>query len=92
MVVGLDDAATGQTLADLNLRGLTGASVVGLCRGEQRMILPSAHEQLQAGDVLALTGTQDAIEAATAVIQGTASVARQRYHDATERKGRHRSP
>ena len=92
VVVGLDDAATGQTLADLNLRGLTGASVVGLCRGEQRVILPSAHEQLQAGDVLALTGTQDAIEAAAAVIQGASSVARHKYHDATERKGRHRSP
>jgi CPA2 family monovalent cation:H+ antiporter-2 len=92
VIVGLDDAATGQTLAELNLRGLTGASVVGLCRGEQRVVLPAAHEQLQAGDVLALTGTQDAIAAATAVIQGTESEARQRYQDATVRKGRHRSP
>jgi CPA2 family monovalent cation:H+ antiporter-2 len=92
VVVGLDDAATGQTLAELNLRGLSGASVVGLCRGDERVVLPAAHEQLQAGDILALTGTQEAIAAATAVIQGTGSRDRQRYQDATERKGRHRSP
>jgi monovalent cation:H+ antiporter-2, CPA2 family len=92
VIVGFDDAATGQTLAELNLRGLTGASVVGLCRGAERVVLPAAHEQLQAGDILALTGTQDAIDAAIAVIHGTESSERHKYHEATVRKGRHRSP
>jgi CPA2 family monovalent cation:H+ antiporter-2 len=85
VTVNSREAADGRTLAELNLRGLTGASVVALARGDERMVLPSAHEPLQAGDVLALTGTQNAIEAAIGLLQGAESVARQRYHDATER-------
>lgn len=92
VVIEGGDAATGRSLADLNLRGLTGASVVGLCRGAERIVLPPAHATLQAGDTLALTGTQEAIASAIEVIQGAESVARQRYHEATDRKGRHRSP
>ncbi len=92
VVVRTGDAAEGRTLAELNLRGLTGASVVGLCRGAERVVLPPAHEALQAGDTLALTGTQEAIASACEVIQGAESVARQRYQEATVRKGRHRSP
>ncbi|HEX5005415.1 MAG TPA: cation:proton antiporter, partial [Gemmatimonadales bacterium] len=71
VVVGAGDAAAGQTLAKLNLRGLTGASVVALCRGEDRLVLPEGGQRLEAGDVLALTGSQRAIQAATAVIQGS---------------------
>jgi len=64
------DAAAGQTLTMLNLRGLTGASVVAISRGEERIVLPEASECLQAGDVLALTGSQRAIEAAAEVLRG----------------------
>jgi len=85
VTVGVDFAASGKTLSELNLRGLTGASVVGLCRGAERIVLPSAREQLRAGDILAVTGNQRAVAAATALLQGAGSVARQRYHDATER-------
>jgi CPA2 family monovalent cation:H+ antiporter-2 len=55
--------AAGRTLADLNVRGLTGATVLAVTRGEQGMI-PSAQEVIRPGDVLALTGTHEAIEAA----------------------------
>jgi monovalent cation:H+ antiporter-2, CPA2 family len=58
-------AAVGRTLADLNLRGLTGATVLAITRGEEGVIVPSATEVLRAGDVLALAGTHEAIEAAT---------------------------
>jgi CPA2 family monovalent cation:H+ antiporter-2 len=68
--IGAGDAAAGRTLAQLNLRGLTGASVVALCRGDERLVLPEGHEQLQVGDVLALTGSQRAITAAAAVLRG----------------------
>jgi CPA2 family monovalent cation:H+ antiporter-2 len=85
VTVGKDFAAAGKTLSELNLRGLTGASVVGLCRGNQRIVLPSAREQLRAGDILAITGNQRAIASATALLHDAESVARQRYHDATER-------
>jgi K+:H+ antiporter len=57
-------AAVGKTLADLNLRGLTGATVLAITRGEQGVIIPSATEVLRAGDVLALAGTHEAVEAA----------------------------
>jgi CPA2 family monovalent cation:H+ antiporter-2 len=57
-------AAIGKTLAELNLRGLTGATVLAITRGEGGVIIPSATEVLRAGDVLALAGTHEAIEAA----------------------------
>jgi monovalent cation:H+ antiporter-2, CPA2 family len=58
----------GKTLADLNLRGTTGATVLVITRGSQALLVPSAAEQLCAGDVLALAGTKDAVEAAKLLI------------------------
>jgi CPA2 family monovalent cation:H+ antiporter-2 len=60
-----------RTLGDLNLRGLTGATVVAVCRGDAPLIYPSGHERLVAGDVLALSGTHDAIAAADAQLTGS---------------------
>jgi CPA2 family monovalent cation:H+ antiporter-2 len=56
--------AVGRSLGELNLRGVTGAAVLAIMRGEQGLLGPSATEQLRAGDVLALAGTHEAIEAA----------------------------
>ncbi len=66
--------ALGRTLADLNLRALTGASVLAITRAEGAVIAPSARDILKIGDVLALTGTQEAIAAACALLHpnGTA--------------------
>jgi monovalent cation:H+ antiporter-2, CPA2 family len=62
--------AVGKTLAEINLRGLTGASVLAIARGDQGIIVPTATEVLQADDVLALAGTRDAVAAATNALQG----------------------
>jgi len=62
----------GKTLADLNLRGATGATVLVITRGSQALVVPTATEELRVGDVLALAGTKDAVEAARALI-GTAT-------------------
>jgi len=62
--------AVGKTLAEINLRGLTGASVLAIARGDQGIIVPTATEVLQAEDVLALAGTRDAVAAATRALQG----------------------
>ncbi len=62
--VGSGSEAAGRCLGELNLRGLTGVTVVALSRGAQRIVFPSADEILQPGDVLALTGSHDAITAA----------------------------
>ena len=56
--------AVGRTLAELNLRGLTGATVLAIQRGDAGLLVPTAREVLAAGDVLALAGTQEAVEAA----------------------------
>ena len=61
--------AVGRTLAQLNLRGLTGATVLALTHGGVGDVLvPTGHETLQAGDLLALAGTQAAVEAARALL------------------------
>ncbi|AKF83963.1 transporter, CPA2 family [Myxococcus fulvus] len=60
----------GKTLAQVNLRGLTGATVLAIQRGEQSLSVPTAQEVLQVGDVLALTGTSEAVDAAKALLLG----------------------
>jgi CPA2 family monovalent cation:H+ antiporter-2 len=52
----------------LNLRALTGASVLAITREAENVVAPAAGEILRAGDVLALTGTQDAIETARTLL------------------------
>jgi CPA2 family monovalent cation:H+ antiporter-2 len=61
--------AAGQTLGHLNLRGRTGATVVALSRDGQRMPLPTATTLLQAGDMLALTGSGNAIGVAATLLR-----------------------
>jgi CPA2 family monovalent cation:H+ antiporter-2 len=56
--------AVGRTLAEIKLRGLTGATVLAIQRGDESVLVPSGHERLQAGDVLAIAGTREAVEAA----------------------------
>lgn len=56
--------AIGQSLAGLNLRGMTGATVLAITRAQSGVLIPSAHEALLAGDVLALAGSSESIEAA----------------------------
>jgi CPA2 family monovalent cation:H+ antiporter-2 len=56
--------AAGQTLAQLNLRGLTGAIVLAIRRADSEVALPNGHEMIYAGDVMAVTGTHAALRAA----------------------------
>jgi CPA2 family monovalent cation:H+ antiporter-2 len=68
--VGADSAWVGKSLAELNLRGRTGATVLAISRGGDSIVVPPAGERLQAGDILALAGSHDAIEAAKADLGG----------------------
>jgi len=63
-------AAAGLTLAELNLRGRTGATAVALARGggDEPMVFPTAKTLLREGDLLALSGSHDAIEEATRLL------------------------
>ena len=60
--------AVGQSLADLGLRGRTGATVIAISRGPEVVLVPDGHVELKAGDVVALAGTRTAIEAARQVL------------------------
>lgn len=62
--------AAGKTLAELNLRGLTGATVLAVHRNEQTILVPSGRDALAPGDVLALAGTKESIEAAQDLLLG----------------------
>jgi CPA2 family monovalent cation:H+ antiporter-2 len=63
--------ADGRTLGELNLRGRTGATIVALLRGDQRIAFPEAGERLGAGDLVALTGSHDAIDQAETELSET---------------------
>lgn len=67
--------AIGRSLAELNLRARTGATVLAIARGERGMATPSPFEPLQAGDVLAMAGSDEAVRAAQAVFAPAAGIA-----------------
>jgi CPA2 family monovalent cation:H+ antiporter-2 len=62
--------AVGRSLAGMNLRGLTGATVLVISRDGKPVAGATATEILRAGDVLALAGSHDAVEAAAALLRG----------------------
>ena len=62
--------AVGRTLASLNLRGATGATVLAIARNPEGVLVPTGHEELRVDDVLALAGTHEAVAAARAVLSG----------------------
>ncbi len=62
------------TLAELNLRARTGATVLAITRADGSGVgTPSGHDTLAVGDVLTVTGTADAIARARDVLLGNSS-------------------
>jgi len=59
-----DNPNVGRTLAEIKLRGLTGATILAIQRGDRSIPVPSGHERLEPGDLLAIAGTRDAVAAA----------------------------
>jgi CPA2 family monovalent cation:H+ antiporter-2 len=67
IVIEASSPVVGRSLAEINLRGLTGATVLAIFRvgdNQPRTLVPTGHEYLRAGDVLALAGTHESIAAA----------------------------
>ncbi|HET6283084.1 MAG TPA: cation:proton antiporter [Polyangia bacterium] len=54
----------GKTLKQLDLRGLTGATVIAIELGPGNVVFPTGDEVLREGQTLVLTGTMDAVAAA----------------------------
>ena len=68
VTVTAGDRCDGRTLKQLDLRGLTGATVIAIDRGPQDIVFPQAEETITAGDILILTGTEEAVAQARQVL------------------------
>lgn len=64
-----ESPAVGRTLGELQLRSLTGAVVLAITRGDEQVMLPVGSERLLVGDVVALAGSSEAIDAARLMLQ-----------------------
>jgi CPA2 family monovalent cation:H+ antiporter-2 len=53
-------AAVGRTIAQVDLRALTGATILAVLRDDERILGPHGSEVLRVGDVLAVTGSREA--------------------------------
>ncbi|HET8622040.1 MAG TPA: cation:proton antiporter [Gemmatimonadales bacterium] len=82
--VGHASAAAGRSLAELNLRGRTGATAVALRRagvgGEEQIVFPTARVVLHEGDLLALSGSNESISEAVRLLE-SGGTAEWRVHD-----------
>jgi len=58
----------GRSLSALGVRGRTGATVLAIARRGESVMMPSGHEVLRPGDVLAVCGTREAVDAARALL------------------------
>ncbi len=59
----------GKSVGELKVRSMTGAVILVLTRGEGNSFLPVKTDVLQAGDVLTLAGTPEAVEAARSILE-----------------------
>jgi CPA2 family monovalent cation:H+ antiporter-2 len=75
--VSIDGGAicVGRSLKELNLRGLTGATVLAIERGPGEVVFPAADEILRDHDLLVLTGTHEAVAAACELLKQTSKPA-----------------
>lgn len=64
-----EPSAVNRKIKELDLRSKTGASIVGIYRGEEAMPNPSADTELLPGDVLLLIGNDEQIKAAMQFLQ-----------------------
>jgi K+/H+ antiporter YhaU regulatory subunit KhtT len=67
--------AAGQTLAELELRPRTGASIMAVRRADETHTNPDASFRIEAGDVLILLGDSAAVDAALALLDPAVGVA-----------------
>jgi len=70
MQVAPGSPAIDRSLASLNLRGRTGATVLAIVREGQQVLVPRGPEMVRTGDVLAVAGSVEAVAAARAIIAG----------------------
>lgn len=74
VLVAPGSACVGRTLGDLKLRGRTGATVLAIRRGTASIVVPSAREVIQVGDIVVLAGSHESVIAASALVGDTSPV------------------
>jgi uncharacterized protein with PhoU and TrkA domain len=62
--IGESATVTGKMIGELRLRTNTGASIVGIQRGQENIINPGPDEELRAGDEVLLLGSQQHLDSA----------------------------
>jgi K+:H+ antiporter len=62
--IGQSANVAGKMIGELRLRTNTGASIVGIQRGEENIINPGPDEELRAGDEVLLLGSQEHLDSA----------------------------
>jgi CPA2 family monovalent cation:H+ antiporter-2 len=68
MTVSPNSLADGRTLAELDMRGVTGATVLALLRGDKQLVSPRGDLRLHAGDTIAVAGTHDAVDGVRSMV------------------------
>ena len=68
VAIAAGSPAVGRTLKQINLRGLTGATVIAIDRESADVIYPTGDEELRAGDALIVTGNAEAVQAAQELV------------------------
>ncbi|MCC6808768.1 MAG: cation:proton antiporter [Deltaproteobacteria bacterium] len=68
MRVTATSAMVGRDLASINLRSVTGATVLAVIRGDKSTLVPAGDFIVEAGDLLALAGSEEALSAAKQLI------------------------
>jgi CPA2 family monovalent cation:H+ antiporter-2 len=74
--IAVNSPGVNKTLGELKIRGLTGATVLAITRKDSiapdavttELRVPNGHEMLRVGDVLAVAGSREAINAARALL------------------------
>jgi CPA2 family monovalent cation:H+ antiporter-2 len=74
--LGVASPSVGKSLAELDLRGRTGATVLAITGRGAPVTVPAGGQRLAAGDVLALAGTHEAIDAAKELLLGSRDASR----------------
>jgi monovalent cation:H+ antiporter-2, CPA2 family len=68
VMVAPDSPAAGRLIRELQLRTLTGASIVAIERAGANLLNPGPDEELQAGDSVLLLGSRAQLDAARAAL------------------------
>jgi CPA2 family monovalent cation:H+ antiporter-2 len=84
MTVAARSQADGRTLRELNMRGLTGATVLALLRGDEQFVSPRGDQRLEQGDVIAVAGTHDAVDGVRSMVNPSAETGSRKQETAED--------